>query len=217
MVLRFAGTPRLRVEILRDRGKWQFVRNRFEILNLMKAAIVSLLLVSTFSASVAGELEKLLLSEMELPKGVTFMEPKSVRKPEFLRGKNKAVFSDEATIKQFCAMFLRDEAFASNMAEVSITACRAPINDATVVGHRLKDASKAEELQKAYAFLISQVKFHKFFESENLIFIVWSNDDEAKKSFDDLASVVGGKLKSKKSGGAEQESGGQPATRPESK
>ncbi len=163
----------------------------------MKTIIIALIFIVTLPSGVAEGLKDLLLEEADLPKDVTFMKASSVTNPEFLKGKNRVVFSDDETLRKFCAMFLRDESFASKIDEISLTACHAPINDAQIVGHRLKDAGKVKDLKKAYGFLISKVKFHEIFESGNLVFIVWSNDEEAKKWFDALARVVREKLETR--------------------
>ena len=162
----------------------------------MKYILITLALTLTAQSRNAAELSKLLLTKEELPKGVTFMKPESVVKPKFIKGENHVVLTDSDKLKAFCAFFLRDEGFASNFKAVSLTTCRAPINEATIIGHTLQKHDGIEALKKAYAPLTSQVTYHQYFESGDTVMLVWCHDKEAKDYFEALAKAVGAKLKS---------------------
>lgn len=162
----------------------------------MKYVITTLIIVFTALSGEAADLSKLLLTEKELPEGVTLMKPESVMKPKFIKGKNRVVLTEPEKLKAFCGFFLRDEGFASKFKAVSLTTYRAPLNEATIIGHTLKNVDGVKALKEAYEPLTSKVTYHQYFESGDTVMLVWCHDDEAKDYFEALAKVVEAKLKS---------------------
>ncbi len=164
----------------------------------------TLLLTALFGRT--AELSELLLTKEELPPGVRFLKPGSVRKPAFLKGKNRVIFSDPDTVKEFSKFYLRNEGFASNFKAISLTICNAPVNEAAIFGHQLRDPGKVKELKKAYEFLTSQLEFYRYFESGDIVLLVLCPDDQAKEHSEALAKAVQKKLDSKtKTEGATEE------------
>jgi hypothetical protein len=164
----------------------------------MKILLSSLLLsVSTIVAS-AGDLTKVLLSAEELPDGIRLMEP-TARMPQFCNGKNPAVTTSDAGIKEFCRVFLRDEALASHLTAVSFTALKL-VNEMGIFGHQLKDPAKASEIKKAYEFLTTKMNGRRFIEDGDLLILVWAKDtaDVTTEPMESIESLLRTKLKAAK-------------------
>lgn len=161
----------------------------------MKSLLSStVLFVSTIAAS-AGDLTQVLLSAEDLPAGIRLMEP-TAKMPQFCNGKNPAVTTSDAGIKEFCRVFLGDEALASHFKAVSFTALKL-MNEIGVFGHQLRDPAKVSEIKKAYEFLTAKVSGHRFIEAGDVLILVWAKDppEVTTERMDSLEARLRAKLK----------------------